>query len=72
MCTVHRDSSAPLVTQELYVFHTFRPKHLGIALFPILLLVSRIPCLVNIRHIQPNTAWQPTAVKTYLFKTYYC
>ena len=44
---LHRDSSSPLI-QELYAFCTWRPKHLDIALFPRLLLLSGIVCLLKL------------------------
>ena len=45
VCTLHQDNSAPLLTREHNAFRTLRPKHLDIALFPRLLLLSGIPCL---------------------------
>jgi len=44
MCTLHKDSSAPLPTQELYAYPTLRPKHLDISLSP----MSGIPCLAKL------------------------
>ena len=46
--TPHEDNSAPPLTQELYAFHTERPKHLDIAHFPMPLLLSGILCLVKL------------------------
>ena len=50
ICTCHQDSYAPLLTQELSLnaFHTLRPKHLEMAVFPVLFLLSRIPSLMNL------------------------
>ena len=48
MSTLHQDSSAPPLTQELYTFRTLRPKHLDIAHFPMSLLLSGILCLVKL------------------------
>ena len=47
MCTLHQNSFAPLLTQEIHVFHILRLIHLDIALFPMLLLLSGIPYLVK-------------------------
>ena len=56
MRAVHRDNSAPLLNQEHNTFHVLRPKHLDIAPFPMLFLLSGI---------QPTTAFK-TARKTHL------
>ena len=56
MRAVHRDNSAPLLNQEHNTFHVLRPKHLDIAPFPMLFLLSGI---------QPTTAFK-TALKTHL------
>ena len=42
MSTLHQNSSAPPLIQELYAFCTWRPKHLDIAPFLMLLLLSGI------------------------------
>ena len=63
-----------LFLKEVYAFHTLRLKHLNIDYFPVLLLLSGILCLMKFTHIQLWT-WTSaceTAVKTHLFKTYYC
>ena len=67
--TLHKDSSDPPLTQELYAFRTYRPKHLDIAHFPMLLLLSGIVCLMKLRHTQSTTAFK-TPLKTHLFKSY--
>ena len=48
MSTLHQDSSAPPLTQELYAFRKYRLKHLDIAHFPMLLLLSGILCHVKV------------------------
>ena len=48
VCTLHQDNSASPLTQEFYAFRTLSQKHLDIALFPMLLLLSGIPCLVKL------------------------
>ena len=40
MSTLHQDSSTPLLTQKLYMFCTYRPKHLEIKIF-----LSHVFCL---------------------------
>ena len=69
--TLHQDSSAPPLTQELYAFRTWRPKQLYIAHFPMPLLLSGILCLVKLNIIsQPQHFEQ--RLKTDLFKSYLC
>ena len=58
--TVHSIRTAPLLlTKELCTFHMLRPKHLDIAVLPMLLL-SRIHCLVKVDtfsqqlHLKPH------------------
>ena len=44
---VSQDSSTSPLTQKLFTFHTLRPKHLDIILFPMLLFQSGISCLMK-------------------------
>ena len=46
--TLHQDSSALPLTQELYAFRAERPKHLDIAHFPVPLLLSGNLCLLKL------------------------
>ena len=63
MRAVHRDNSAPLLNQEHNAFHVLRPKHLDIAPFPMLLLLSGIPCLAfsPLLHLKP--LWRPICLR---------
>ena len=65
MCMFHQDSSTSLLTQERYIF--LRPKHFGHHSFPMLLLLSGIPCLVKLDTFsQPmnlKLLWRPICLK---------
>ena len=61
VCSLHEDNSDPLLTQELYALHMLRAKHLHVALFPMMLLLSGIPCLVKLDiFMQSSTAFKTT------------
>ena len=70
MSTLHQDSSTPPLTQQLFAFPTWRPKHLDIAHFPMPLLLSGILCLVKLDIL--NQPAFKTALKAHLYKSYLC
>ena len=61
MSTLHPDRSAPLLTQELYAFHTLRPKYLGVDPFAVLFLLSGIPGLVKLDTFSQPLHFKPLA-----------